>query len=67
MLSDLIQLIVVFFVIVDPFMSTGIFYSATQNLRDKERHKIALIAVGVAVSLSALFLVFGGGVLHPLP
>ena len=66
MFSELIQLVVLFFVIVDPFMSMGIFYSATQTLKDKERHKIALIAVGVAVILSSLFLVFGMGVLNVL-
>jgi multiple antibiotic resistance protein len=66
MISELIQLTVLFFVIVDPFMSMGIFFAATNKLVPKERNKIAVIAVTVAVVLSALFLFFGEGVLSTL-
>ncbi len=63
MINTLIELTLLFFVIVDPFMSMGLFFSATKNLSPKERTKTAIIAVSVAVILSALFLVFGTNVL----
>jgi len=66
MISELIQLIVLFFVIVDPFMSMGIFFAATNTLKDKDRKKSAIIAVSIAAILSALFLFFGESVLHVL-
>jgi len=66
MFSELIQLIVLFFVIVDPFMSMGIFFAATNKLKDFERNKVAIIAISVAIILSALFLFFGESVLPVL-
>lgn len=63
MFSKLIQLVILFFVIVDPLMSMGIFFSATKNLKHKERLRLALTSVSVAIILSALFLIFGDGVL----
>ncbi len=66
MFSELIQLIVLFFVIVDPFMSMGLFFSATHALKAQDRNRVALIAISVAVILSALFLFFGEQVLTVL-
>jgi multiple antibiotic resistance protein len=44
----------------------GIFFAATNKLKDFERNKIAIIAVSVAVILSALFLFLGESVLDAL-
>ncbi len=63
MFEHLIELVILLLVIVDPLMSTGIFYTATQKLKSEERNKIALIAISIAIVLSALFLFFGEGVL----
>jgi multiple antibiotic resistance protein len=41
----------------------ALFFSATKTLSPKERTKIAIIAVSVAIGLSGLFLFFGSNVL----
>lgn len=64
MLNSIIELVLLFFVLVDPPMSMGLFFSATKNLSPKERTKIAIIAVSIALGLSALFLFFGSNVLE---
>lgn len=47
-------------------MSMGLFFSATQTLKDKERIKLVFIAIGIAVFLSGVFLFFGERVLGAL-
>lgn len=66
MFSELLQLVVLFIVIVDPLMSMGLFFTATNALKPKDRNKTAIIAISVAVGLSALFLFFGESVLNVL-
>jgi len=66
MFGELIKLVVLFFVIIDPLMSAGLFFSATQNIKNNEKLRLVLISVGVAAILSALFLFFGTSVLDTL-
>jgi len=58
MSDSLLQLIVLFFVIFDPFASFVVFFVATNKMKPAERTKTALMGVGVAaaVSLAVLFL-----------
>ncbi|MFH0978336.1 MAG: MarC family protein [Candidatus Woesearchaeota archaeon] len=55
----LFQLVVLFFVIFDPPMSFAVFSITTQNLDDKERRKIAALAISVAAVLSYGVLLLG--------
>jgi len=64
MLEQLIQLTILFFVIIDPFASFVVFITATQSMKPKEKRKIAIYAVLVAVSLSYLVLFFGSKLLE---
>jgi len=64
MFSEIFQLSILFFVIIDPLMSMGIFLSATHKLKTIEKRKIAFTALSVAVILSAIFLIFGDNVLN---
>lgn len=66
MFEHLLSLIILFFVVIDPFMSMGIFFAATSDFKNSKRKKSALIAISVAIGLSLLFLFFGTGVLNVL-
>lgn len=59
MFENLWQLVILFFVIFDPFVSMAVFFSATKGLRNMERHKTAIWAVLIAALISAIFLLFG--------
>lgn len=59
MFTELLQLIVLFFVIIDPFVSFTVFYALTENMSTSERKKIATYAIIVAAGLSFVFLMFG--------
>ena len=63
MLDHLLQLIILFVVIFDPFASLVIFLVATEKTTHDERRKIANTALIVAAAVSALFLLFGTAVL----
>ena len=63
MFDNLFQLIVLFFVIFDPFISFSVFFIATKDMEAKERTKTAFFAVLVAAIISYAFLIFGNGVL----
>ena len=59
----LAQLIILFFVIIDPFASFVVFLSATRLMGPNDKTRTALYAVLVAVSLSFLVLLFGENLL----
>lgn len=64
MLETLLQLIVLFFVIFDPPASLAVFFTATKSMKVGERKKTAMLAVGIAALISALFLILGESVLQ---
>lgn len=64
MFEPLLQLIILFLVIFDPFASLVIFLVATEKVHAEERRRIANTAVSVAAAVSALFLIFGTAVLN---
>jgi multiple antibiotic resistance protein len=59
MFDGLLQLLVLFFVIFDPLLSIGVFVAATKQMKQAEKHRLALLSVGLASLLSFLFLFFG--------
>jgi len=59
MMLELIQLIVLFFVIFDPLASFAVFYVATKNVKVAEKRIIALYAILIASLLSFSVLFFG--------
>lgn len=61
---DFIKLFVLFFVIFDPLMSFTVFFSATKDMRPKERSKTAMLSVLVAGILSALVWLLGAQLLN---
>ena len=63
MFEPLLQLIILFVVIFDPFASLVIFLVATEKMSFGDRRQVANTAVGVAAGVSALFLLFGTSVL----
>jgi multiple antibiotic resistance protein len=62
-MNAFIQLIVLFFVIFDPFLSGMVFLSATKNMNNRDRIKVGIYATAVAMFVSALFLFFGNSFL----
>lgn len=62
-MHELIQLIVLFFVIFDPLLSGMVFISATKSMDYKNRVKIGIYATLVAMLISAIFLIFGNSFL----
>ncbi len=66
MAESLVQLIVLFFVIIDPLASFAVFFSATEHLLESEKRRIALLAVGVATVIAVAFLIGGQGLLKLL-
>jgi len=63
MLEHLIQLIILFFVIFDPFASSVVFLSATKKMKFLEKRRIAILAIIIAAVLSYAFLIFGESIL----
>jgi multiple antibiotic resistance protein len=62
-IEPFLQLFVLFFGIIDPLVSLGVFVSLTFDFSDAERRKTALYAVIVAAVPLLLFIFFGLGVL----
>jgi multiple antibiotic resistance protein len=60
---EFIQLVILFFVIFDPFLSFSVFVVATKYMPNSERRKTAIYAILIAASLSALILLFGQSLL----
>jgi len=63
MLSDILKLIVLFFVIFDPFMSFAVFYSSTRNMEREERNRTATMSILMAATISFFVLLFGEKIL----
>ena len=63
LLVEVVQLFVLFFVIIEPFVSFSIFVAATERMKPKERHQTANLAIFVAALLSLLVLIFGEALL----
>ncbi|MBS3110661.1 MarC family protein [Candidatus Woesearchaeota archaeon] len=61
-----VQLVLLFFVIFDPFVSLAVFVIATQGMDRGERNRTAIFAVAVAGILSLAVLLFGQGLLTVL-
>src|SRR3989338_4043531 len=64
MMSSLLQLIVLFFVIFDPPASFAVFITGTHGMKEKERTKIASLAILVAAGLSFAVLLLGQNLLN---
>ncbi|MGV8169240.1 MAG: MarC family protein [Candidatus Nanoarchaeia archaeon] len=58
-MENLLKIVVLFFVIFDPLLSAVVFVSATKNMTSKDKVKVAIYATGVAMLVSAVFLLFG--------
>jgi len=63
MLAEFFQLIVLFVVIIDPFLSFAVFFVATSKYDKMKRLKIATLAIFLAAGISLLFIIFGENVL----
>jgi multiple antibiotic resistance protein len=63
MLTNLIQLIILFVVIIDPLASLAVFYTSTNGFYIKEKYAIAIKSIGVAFLLLFVFLIFGDKIL----
>jgi len=63
MLEILIQLIILFFVIIDPLASFTVFAVASASMNQKQRQKMAFYAVAVAAILSIVVLLLGENLL----
>ncbi|MBI2134371.1 MarC family protein [Candidatus Woesearchaeota archaeon] len=62
-LQAIIQLVILFFVIFDPFVSLAVFVIATKNMGNKERNLVAALAVIVAAIISLVVLALGNSFL----
>ena len=58
-----LPLLVLFIVIFDPLASLAVFFVGTTGMSEKQRHRIATLAIIVAASISYLFLIFGQALL----
>lgn len=63
MIEQLIQLIILFMVIFDPFVSFSVFCIATQKMEKSERYRTAFWALVVASAISYSVLLFGQSLL----
>jgi multiple antibiotic resistance protein len=59
MFENLIQLIILFVVIIDPMASFAVFAVATDPMKDQERRRTAFLAIAVAAIISGLVLFLG--------
>ncbi|MBS3058412.1 MAG: MarC family protein [Candidatus Diapherotrites archaeon] len=64
MFGNLLQLIVLFFVIFDPLLSAAVFFTASKKMRLRERKKTAFFAVSVAALISFIVLLSGNAILE---
>ncbi|HIH38122.1 MarC family protein [Candidatus Woesearchaeota archaeon] len=63
MIQQIIQLIVLFFVIFDPPASLFVFTIATKKVKEEEKKKTGILAVSLAAGICVLVLIFGEGLL----
>jgi multiple antibiotic resistance protein len=66
MATDLLQLFVLFFVIIDPLTSYSVFCVLTEGIGEDERRRIARVALALAAGVSVGFLLLGESLLHLL-
>ncbi|KYC46267.1 MAG: hypothetical protein APG12_00190 [Candidatus Methanofastidiosum methylothiophilum] len=59
MLGTLLQLIILFFVVIDPLASFLVFYSTSSTMVPKERQKTGILAILIAVLLCFMVLLLG--------
>ncbi len=59
MCSHLVQLVILFFVIFDPFMSFAVFSALTLHMARRERRRTAVWGVAVAALISYAVILFG--------
>jgi len=59
MFENLIQLIILFVVIIDPLASFAVFAVATDTMKEGERRRTAILAILVAAVISGLVLLLG--------
>ncbi|MGQ9678927.1 MAG: MarC family protein [bacterium] len=64
MFYSLLQLVILFFVILDPLLSFVVFFSATAGMNPAEKRRTAFLAVTVALAISVLCLIFGESLLR---
>ena len=64
MWATLIQLIILFFVVIDPLASFFVFYASSSKMSSHERRKTAMLAILIAFLLCFLVLIFGEGLLN---
>ena len=58
-LQALLQLVILFFVIVDPLASFSVFLVASSSMKREVRRRVALYAISLAALLSGFVLIFG--------
>ena len=63
---EFINLLILFFVIIDPIKSFIYFFVKTNTLTKFERKKIAFLSIGIGLALLYVFLFFGAQVLEVL-
>lgn len=63
MITELVQLVILFVVIIDPLASLAVFYASTAGFYIKEKENIAIKSVLLAFILLFIFLVFGEKIL----
>jgi len=66
MSTELINLLVLFFVIIDPTKSFIYFFVKTNTLTKQQRRKLAFLSIGIVIALLDIFLFFGSQVLEVL-
>ncbi|NMC58134.1 MAG: MarC family protein [Candidatus Methanofastidiosa archaeon] len=59
MLGILLQLVILFFVVIDPLASFFVFYATSSHMVPKERQKTGVLAILIAVVLCFLVLILG--------
>ncbi len=59
MLGTLIQLVILFFVVIDPLASFFVFYATSSTMVPKERQKTGILAILIAVLLCFMVLILG--------
>lgn len=64
MIEELIKLIILFIVIFDPLVSLSVFFVATQYMTQKQRNRVAALALVVAGVISFLVLILGQQLLN---
>jgi multiple antibiotic resistance protein len=62
-METFLQLLILFFVIIDPLASFSVYVAATKKLEEKERFRIATLAIAVASGIGLAVLLLGEGLL----